>query len=139
MKNSLIDAGPLIALFNKKDKYYKIVLEFIKEFDGILISTWPVITEVSHFLSYNNKIQIDFFTWIYRGGIEIFPIEVENFDRLINLLNKYKDIPMDLADGSLILAAETLNINNVITIDSDYYIYRLKKNKSFNNLLKNRL
>jgi hypothetical protein len=43
---------------------------------------------------------------------------------------------MALADGSLIWAAENLEINNVITIDSDYYIYRLKRGKIFNNLLK---
>lgn len=60
MISSLIDAGPLIALFDKSDKYHKIIEEFLKNFKGRLISSWPVMTEVSHLLDFNLLVQLDF-------------------------------------------------------------------------------
>ena len=50
MKNTLIDAGPLIALFNKNDKYHEKIKEFIKNYKGLLTTSWPVITEVCQFI-----------------------------------------------------------------------------------------
>ena len=55
MKNTLIDAGPLIALFDKSDNYHNKSLGFIKSFKGNLVSTLPVITEVLHMLSFNTN------------------------------------------------------------------------------------
>lgn len=42
---------------------------------------------------------------------------------------------MDLADSSLIVTAELTGINDIISIDADYYIYRTKSKKALNNLL----
>ena len=60
MRKTLIDAGPMIALFDKSDRYHKHVMKFLKDFDGELVTTWPVVTEVSHMLDFNIKVQIDF-------------------------------------------------------------------------------
>jgi predicted nucleic acid-binding protein len=54
---------------------------------------------------------------------------------LIELSEKYIDVPMDLADATLILASEMENIMDIITIDSDFYIYRNVRNEFLNNLL----
>jgi hypothetical protein len=40
-------------------------------------------------------------------------------------MEKYQDIPMDLADASLIAVAETLSTKQVFSVDSDFYLYRL--------------
>ena len=64
MQNTLIDAGPIIALFNKNDRYHKKIKEFLKNYNGILTTTWPVVTEISHMLDFNVQTQIDFLTWI---------------------------------------------------------------------------
>jgi predicted nucleic acid-binding protein len=48
VKNIIVDAGPLIALFDKDDKYHNSVIKFLKTFDGQLITSWPAITEVTH-------------------------------------------------------------------------------------------
>ena len=112
MKNIIIDAGPLIALFNKKDKYHKKILNFLKEFSGTLFTTWPVITEVTHLLSSNINIQIDFLEWIRLDAIEIVEIKKEKLSSIIALTKKYRDIPMDLADASLVLIAEEKKIKS---------------------------
>jgi hypothetical protein len=137
MKNTLIDAGPLIALFNKNDRYHNKIKLFLKDYRGILTSTWPVLTEVSHMLDFNTQTQIDFLTWVNLGGINIEDIEKEDIARMIELSKKYSDIPMDLADASLIVTAEKINIKEIITIDSDYYIYRTINKEMLKNVFEN--
>lgn len=135
MKNIIVDAGPLIALFDKDDKYHNSVIKFLKTFDGQLITSWPVITEVTHLLSFNVNVQIDFLEWLKREAVTIINLENIHLERIIQLSKKYSDVPMDLADSSLIVIAELTNITDIITIDSDYYIYRTKNKKSLNNIL----
>lgn len=134
MKNTLIDAGPIIALFNKNDKYHEKIKEFMKNYKGLLLSTWPVVTEVSHMLDFNIQTQIDFLTWINLGGVILENIDNEDISRIIELSRKYSDVPMDLADASLVVLSEKKNIKEIITIDSDYYIYRTIKKEMIENI-----
>ena len=134
MKNTLIDAGPLIALFNNNDKYHEKIKEFIKNYKGLLTTSWPVITEVCHMLDFNVNAQIDFLKWIKLGGLKVEDIETEEIDKIIKLSEKYSDIPMDLADATLIIISERLGIKEIITIDSDYYIYRTTEREMLINI-----
>jgi len=134
MKNTLIDAGPLIALFNKSDKYHEKIKEFIKNYTGLLTTSWPVITEVCHMLDFNINAQIDFLKWIKLGGLKVEDIETEEIDKIIKLSEKYSDIPMDLADATLVVISERLGIKEIITIDSDYYIYRTTEKEMLINI-----
>lgn len=135
MKNILIDAGPIIALFNKNDKYHHKVLSYLKGYIGRLFCTWPVITEVSHMLRFSLEAQIDFLKWVRAGALEISPIELADIERIIQLADKYSNVPMDLADASLIVIAEKLKIQEILTIDSDYYIYRTAHKEMLSNVL----
>lgn len=135
MKSTLIDAGSLIALFNRNDKYHQKIKEFIKNYNGKLITSWPVITEVSHMLDFNIQTQIDFLTWIQLGAVQINNIDNQDLMRIIELSKKYSDVPMDLADASLVVLSERLKIKEIITIDSDYYIYRTINKEMIENIL----
>ncbi len=134
MKNTLIDAGPLIALFNKNDKYHEKIKEFIKNYTGLLTTSWPVITEVCHMLDFNTGAQIDFLKWIQLGGLKVEDIKTEEIDKIIKLSEKYSDIPMDLADATLVVISERLGIKEIITIDSDYCIYRTTEREMLINI-----
>ncbi len=135
MKNTLIDAGPLIALFNKNDKHHERVIRFLKKYEGKIITAWPVITETTHMLSYNVNTQIDFLKWIQRGGINIEEMLIGDLERIIYLSEKYSKVPMDLADASLLVISERKKIRDIMTIDSDYYIYRTQNKKMLINIL----
>jgi uncharacterized protein len=135
MKSILIDAGPIIALFNKNDKYHHKVLSYLKEFNGKLFCTWPVITEVSQMLGFSVGAQIDFLKWVRAGALEIAPIELADIERIIQLAGKYANVPMDLADASLVLIAEKIKIKEILTIDNDYYIYRTVHKEMLSNVL----
>ncbi len=62
-------------------------------------------------------------------------LRLEHIDRLIELVVKYSDRPMDLADGSLIVSSEQLDLRHILMIDADYYIHRTKGKAPFQNLL----
>jgi len=134
MKRCLIDAGPLIALFDKDDKFHMRIKEFLMKFQGRLYTTWPVITEVLHMLDFSVDTQINFLKWIDRGALDIIQINTDNISSIIALSGKYSDIPMDFADASLIVASELENIKEIISIDSDFYIYRNIRNEYIRNI-----
>lgn len=135
MKSSLIDAGPVIALFDNSDQYHQRVLNFMQGFEGRLISTWPVLTEICYMLDFNTQTQLDFLDWIRDGGIEIHNLEQWQMVGIREKIDKYSDLPADFADATLIEAAESRSIENIITLDRDFSIYRLSGNKTFINLL----
>ncbi|WP_422361479.1 type II toxin-antitoxin system VapC family toxin [Reichenbachiella sp.] len=134
MKSILIDAGPLIALFDRSDRYHTKALEFIKGFKGQLWTTWPVMTEVSHMLDFSTKTQVAFLTWIERGGFRLFDLKKRHIGRLAELTKKFDDVPMDLADASLVIVAKENGQKEIATIDSDFYIYRDIRNQYLTNI-----
>ena len=75
-------------------------------------------------LDFSVDAQIGFLKWANRGGVQLFLLSSQMLDRIIELTAKYSDTPMDLADASLIIASENENIDEIITIDSDFYVYR---------------
>jgi len=136
MKNILIDAGPLIALFNGKDTYHEKIVNFLAQSKDKLITSWPVIAETCHMLSFSVKAQLDFLKWCERGAVKIENAIDSELSRIIELTEKYSNVPMDLADATLIVISEKMHIKEIITIDSDYYIYRTMKKEMLKNIFK---
>jgi predicted nucleic acid-binding protein len=93
-----------------------------------------VITEVSQMLDFSTKTQINFLKWINRGGLQIFDLEFYHLIRMIELSEKFTDVPMDLADATLIVASEAKGISKIASIDSDFYVYRDIRNKYLTNV-----
>ncbi len=139
---AVIDAGPLIALFDKSDTYHQKVRNRLEEYrkhtHGRLITTWPIITEVTYILNTHVHLQaqLDFLKWITIGGIEMFDLQKSHLSKIIELQKKYSGLPMDFADATLLIAAENLDINKVFSIDKDFSIYRILGKKHLENLMK---
>lgn len=139
---AVIDAGPLIALFDKSDTYHQKVKHRLEEYrkhaHGRLITTWPIITEVTYILKIHVHLeaQIDFLKWITIGGIEMFDLQKGHLSKIIELQKKYSDLPMDFADATLLIAAESLDVNKVFSIDKDFSVYRILGKKHLENLMK---
>jgi len=135
VKNSLIDAGPIIALFDNSDQYHNRVLSFIKEYRGRLTTTWPVLTEVCYMLDFSRKTQLDFLDWIMAGGLDIYNIQKWQIGGIKEWFDRYSDLPADLADCTLMEVAETENIDSIITLDRDFSVYKLNNGKYLENLI----
>ena len=133
---AIIDSGPLIALFDRDDSFHERAVAFMREFRGSLVTTLPVLTEVSHLLDFNGQVQRDFLRWVRDGAVQLVDVTADDLSRLCELTEKYADRPMDFADGTLVLIAERTGIKAVVSLDSDFDIYRLKSGKPLENLFK---
>lgn len=134
MRRCLIDAGPLIALFDRDDAYHKAVEEFLRTYEGRLVTSWAVITEVLHMLDFNVQVQIDFLEWIRRDALEIPVLTKNHISRIIELTKKSSDVPMDFADATLLVISEMERIQEIITIDSDFHVYRNIRKETLRNV-----
>jgi len=138
---AIADAGPLIALFDNSDKYHQKVKHRLQEYrcnlQGKLITTWPVVTEATYLLKEHVHLQaqLDLLKWIALDGLEIFDLTREHLYRIIELQEKYRDLPMDFADATLVITAESLDINKIFSVDKDFSIYRITGKKHFENLM----
>jgi predicted nucleic acid-binding protein len=128
----LIDTGPIVALFDKDDRYHTLCVEILKEIKERLISTWPVLTECFYLLNFSWEVQDSLWLFIQRGGMEIYPLEKELLIRCRELMKQYRDLPMDLADATLVTLADALGASKIFTLDhKDFSIYRLKQKRRF--------
>ena len=135
----LLDTGPIVAFFDASDDFYQICIDILKKIKEPLITTWPVLTEAFYLLGFSWKAQDNLWAFILRGGVEIFSPDLKMQARCRELMEKYKDLPMDLADGSLVVLAESKNLEKIFTLDhKDFKIYRFAKDKKF-KLLPSRL
>jgi len=137
MRNEvLVDAGPLIALFDRDDNYHQKIVDFIKDKGFKFLTTNAVITEVSHMLDFDLRAQLAFFEWVMREGVILHPIMQDDMTRIVELTQKYSDRPMDFVDATLVVAAEKRGIRQILSIDSDFDIYRLPGKAMIENLFK---
>ena len=135
MQKIIADSGPLISLFNPREPRHDEVKAFVSNFSGLLLSTWAVVTEVTHLLGYSVERQLAFLRWIERGALEMFDQPGEIVSNFITLMEKYRDRPMDLADASLIVLSMQTGIRDIITFDSDFDFYRLPDRSKLKNRL----
>ena len=130
----LIDAGPLIALFDSSERHHRPVKAFLKKNPYRYISTLAVFTEVSHMLDFSRAAQHDFYEWVMCKGVIISDINQNDMPRLLELTDKYADLPMDFADGTLVITAEKTGIREIISLDKDFDIYRLGGREKIHNV-----
>ena len=132
----LIDAGPLIALFDSSEKHHHGIRAFLKKNPYRYVSTIAVFTEVSHMLDFNAASQRNFYEWVMYKGVFISDINQNDMYRLVELTDKYSDVPMDFADATLVITAEKTGIREIISLDKDFDIYRLPGKELLKNVYK---
>ncbi len=134
MRNIVLDTGPLVAFFRRRDKHHERVVRFLTENPCMLVTTWHVVTEAWHLLA--RPAPLDMVRWIDSGGAAVFEIGADGAKRMVALLEKYRDRPMDIADASLVVLAERIGVVEMLTIDrTDFDVYRLSGNRRFVQVL----
>ena len=135
MLRTIADSGPLIALFEPAERRHEAARGFIETYEGVLLTTWPVLTEVGHLLGHSIDRQLAFLQWVERGGIELTTPGAGAVALIRQLSEQYRDLPMDIADGSLIVLAIESGVRDILTFDRDFDVYRLPDRSRFNNVL----
>ena len=131
---TLTDTGPLVALINRNDPNHATCINATKQLPSEpLLTTWPCLTEAMYLLHRVRGYQAQAILWQMRteGKLTLHNVNPDEVDRIAALMNKYQDKPMDLADASLVAAAEKLGVSRIFTLDSDFHIYRLSDGSAF--------
>ena len=123
----LVDTGPLVALFDPKDGQHERCVNALKDIREPIVTTTPVLTEAFHMLGPasigSNRLR----EFIEGGGLSLWFLDRPGLTRAFELMELYADRPMDLADASLVAAAEGLGTRRVFTIDrNDFETYRVR-------------
>lgn len=124
----LVDAGAIVALLNRRDRYHKAITELVENFEGTWLTTWAVIGEACALLGERRqKLVLD---WIAETDTRIVSID-DGLDFMRAQMSDYADLPCDFADASLLYAAWRTKVREIWSIDSDFGVYRLPDRSRF--------
>lgn len=125
----LVDTGPLVAIADPKDADHKRCGAALKTFKRTpLKTTVPVLTEVFHMLGPATRGSVFVRDLVIAGGVTVWWFDSEALSRAFDLMDTYADHPMDLADASLVVAAELLGTRRIFTLDrEDFATYRIRR------------
>ncbi len=129
IRRRLVDAGPLVAVLNRQDQFHDWATERLQEADAPLLTCEAAITEACHILRDIDGAAESLLDLVRDGFIAI-PYRVEDDAGSVGrLMRKYADLPMSLADACLVRMAEMAPQIPVLTLDSDFRIYRLSRGR----------
>jgi uncharacterized protein len=121
---AIVDTGPLIAFFDRTEQHHRWITERIEELDAPLLVCEPVLAEAMHLLGRYSSAQDALFELLRNGALSVGFRTEEHVDAVRRLLRKYRDTPMSLADACIVRMAEIHDRHVVLTLDSDFSIYR---------------
>lgn len=124
----LVDTGPLVALFNAREQFHADCHARLRSSTAPLVTTLPVLTEAFFLLSPESRWSDCLRLFVANGAMSVHYSSDAELARAFELMETYRDCPMDLADASIIAAAETLGTRKVFTLDRrDFDAYRIKR------------
>ncbi len=134
MRGVLVDAGPLVAVVDESDGDHQRCVSVLKHLSDPLITTWPVVTEAMYLLEQTQNpldSQDALLAMLDRQLVLVVELRREDVPRLRALIRKYRDLPMDLADATLVRVAERDAVRQVFTLDRrDFQVYRFGRRET---------
>jgi predicted nucleic acid-binding protein len=134
MRGVLVDAGPLVAVLDESDGDHQRCVSVLKRLSDPMITTWPVVMEAMYLLGQTHNpldSQEALLAMLDRQLVLVVELRREDLPRLRALIRKYRDLPMDLADATLIRVAEREAVRQVFTLDKrDFQVYRLGRRET---------
>jgi predicted nucleic acid-binding protein len=119
----LIDAGPLYASIDIRDRHHAVCAELVQTHPGPLIVPQLVIAEVVHFIGtrLDARAEVRFIADLAGGGYLVEPVLPSDWSRIAELVWQYRDLPLGTVDASVVVAAERLGIVEVATLDRRHF------------------
>jgi predicted nucleic acid-binding protein len=129
----LVDTGPLVSCFNPDDQDHRSSLEKMRLLKGRrLVTTLAVVTETLYLLDFSLVNQQKFLQFLSSGVLEVLELTPEDFSTISDLMQKYRDCPMDFGDATLVLLSGRLRTREILTLDHrDFGIYRTPTGHTF--------
>src|SRR5262245_54540404 len=128
----LVDAGPLVALLDRGDPEHQAAVAAFKTIRDPLITVWPAFTEAMYLLGGFWLGQKALWSRLETGALALAPLDEADAPRMRELMDKYRDLPMDLADAALVRIAERESLTRIFTLDRKHFsIYRPGRRRRF--------
>ena len=130
----LCDTGPLVALIDRGDPHHERCVAALESLPPEPLSTtWPCWVEALYLVGRVGGFssQERLWTYIPDGLTQILEPAADEWKRMWDLMREYRDVPMDVADASLVSAAERLEARRIFTLDSHFYVYRIGGKDAF--------
>lgn len=121
---AIVDTGPLVAFFDRAERHHAWAVEHIEQLEAPLLVCEPVLAEAMFLLAQSSRATDVLFELLQNGALRIGLHIEDHLDPLRRLLQKYRDTPMSLADACVVRMAEIQDRHEVLTLDSDFTIYR---------------
>jgi uncharacterized protein len=122
----IVDTGPLVAYLDAEDPAHQEVATCWDGFSGRLVTTSAVVTEAMHLLGADRNGPRHLAELAVASGLEVYDLTgPPELHAAAALMEKYADTPMDFADATLVLLAEALGLEEVLTLDRrGFSVYR---------------
>ena len=120
----IIDTGPLVALLNRRERHHSWVKGVLDTIEPPIFTCEPVLSESCFLLQDIKGGQDAILELISRGILRSDFRATAEVDSLRSLMKKFSDVPMSLADACLVRMTELDPQGVVLTLDSDFKIYR---------------
>lgn len=128
---TLTDAGPLIALIDAGEPDHDRCRATLEQLELPLLTTWPAFTEAIYLLGQAAGWPGQEAIWkmIKRSALNLVGLDEPLALRCAELMERYRDHPMDLADASLVALAEARELRTIFTLDGHFRSYRLSSGR----------
>jgi uncharacterized protein len=121
----LVDAGPMVALISASDRHHESCKATLAKLNEWLLTVWPAVTEAMYLLRGSWQAQSALWEMIERRVLNFAYLDENDAYKMRSLMEKYRDLPMDLADAALVRVAERENLRRIFTLDRrDFSLYR---------------
>lgn len=124
MPAAIADTGPLVAFLDRAERHHTWTVARIDELEAPLLVCEPVLAEAMHLLARLAAAQDVLLALLENGALSIALRVEDHVPELRRLLRKYRDQPMSLADACIVRMAELYESHSVLTLDSDFLVYR---------------
>jgi len=120
----LLDTGPLVALIREQDQFHAWATAQFAALEPPLLTCEAVITEACFLMRKLYPGSEAVLLLMERGVVEIGFNLNQEFREIQKLITRYQSVPMSLADGCLVRMSEQFLGSSILTLDSDFTIYR---------------
>jgi hypothetical protein len=127
----LVDAGPLVAILDRSDRHHAACVDRLRSLRPPLLTVWPVLTEAVYLLGFSLVAQQAVLQMVDAGTVKLLALDESDVSRIRELMVKYRDLPMDMADAALVRVAERERLTRIFTLDRGFAIYRPAKGGRF--------
>ena len=127
----LVDTGPLVAIFSRRDQYHEQCVAEMRLLKPPLVTCWPVLTEAAWLLRRHAGAVELLLASVSSGFLSLPPLHEEAAPALADFLAKYKRIGAQLADAALVYLAGCERIDTIFTLDRrDFGVYKTSAGQS---------